>query len=269
MTFILGAAFATPVEACPVCGGHRFTRDERRGEEVCATCGYVRDLAPVRDRPPAQATARGKAPRRLPRRLEALQRQGEAGHEHRMRLAQEEVRRLASALGCPADVGERASRMLEQARKARITQGRPLDAAAPAALLASCRILLLARTEEEVAAVAKVPWPQIQAAYKALVRGLRLKVPALTAQQFLGQLAARVGLDDKVQAEAYRLLQPVCGTSAAAGKSPLGWGAAALLLAARSRGQAPSVAEMARAAGVSPSTLLARVKDLAGLEPAT
>ena len=186
---------------------------------------------------------------------------------HRLRAAQDEARRLAAALGCPPDVGERAARMLAQARAARITQGRPLDAFAPAALAASCRILLLARTEQEVAAVAKVPASQIQSAYKALVRGLGLKVPAMTAKEFLGQVASKAGLDARVQADAYRLLQPVCGTALASGKNPLGWGSAALLLAARSRGLAPPVQDLARAAKVSSSTLLARARDLAKAQP--
>lgn len=257
------------MEPCPACGNRRFVRDEARGEESCSRCGLVRDLPPVAQPVMPEPTSPVRNARdRLPARLRKLDRQsGEPGNVHRLRVAQDEARRLASALGCPADVGERAARMLAQARAAHLTQGRPLDAFAPAALAASCRILLLARTEDEVAAVAKVPAAQIQAAYKALVRGLGLKVPAMTAREFLGQVASQAGLDARVQADAYRLLQPVCGTALAAGKNPLGWGSAALLLAARARGTAPSVKDLARAAKVSPSTLLARAKDLAQVQP--
>lgn len=247
-----------------MCSGKRFVADEARGEASCSRCGLVRPLPPVADaaRPAAAPVARASQAR-LPRRLRTQQqRRGEAGNAHRLRLAQEEARRLAAALGCPADVGERAAKLLRRARQARLTQGRDFDALAPAALLVSCRALMLARTEREVAAASKVPWRRIQAASRSLVRGLGLRVPTLTAKQYIGQVASAAGLGDAVQAAAYRFLEPVCGTSAAAGKSPLGWSAAALLLAARERGEEVSVAGLARAAGVSTSTLLARVEDL-------
>lgn len=227
-------------------------------------CGLVRELPPVAvatRRPDSSPGQPGRG--RLPKRLATQQhRRGEAGNAHRLRLAQEEARRLAGTLGCPADVGERAAQLLRRARQARLTQGRDFDALAPAALLVSCRALMLARTEQEMENVSKVPWRRIQAASRTLVRGLGLRLPTLTAKQYIGQVASAAGLADAVQADAYRFLQPVCGTAAAAGKSPLGWSAAALLLAARKRGLDVPVRRLAGAAGVSPSTLLARVEDL-------
>ncbi|MFA5943100.1 MAG: transcription initiation factor IIB family protein [Candidatus Thermoplasmatota archaeon] len=259
------------MEACPGCGNKRFVVDEARGEESCSRCGLVRDLPPIAQPSHLQSTPPGRnAKERLPIRLQRWDRQrGEPGNVHRLRLAQDEARRMAAALGCPLDVGERAATLLARARKARLTQGRSLDAFAPAALMASCRLLLLARTEKEITAASRVSWAEVQAAYKALVRGLALEVPALTAKEYLGQVASAVGLDGRVQAEAYRILQPICGTTQSAGKSPLGWSAAALLLAARAKGKAPSVGRMAEAAGVSPSTLLARANELQDRQPAS
>ncbi len=250
------------VDRCPECGAV-LHEDAARGEWVCPSCGLALD-APPSDRsevvaPSATPGQQPPGPRRTRHRLDAP-----SSSEARLIEARQEVRRLASVLGCPSDVAERGGMLIERARKAGLTQGRRLDALAGASLLIACRMLHLARTEEEVAAAAKAPWSEIQAAYKALVGGLHLPVPAMTAHEYLGQLASALEVPPQVEANARRILQTVCGTRAAAGKNPLGWAGAALILAAQEHGLKLSVNRVAKTAGVSGSTVAARVDDLGG-----
>lgn len=246
------------VEPCPECGADTWLFDAARDEEVCQACGLVRFAHTSHGATPSDADRHG------PRRLRAVEKRTLqiSGSQQRLQDAVRESARIAEALGCPPDIAARAGHVLGRARKAGLTQGRDLDAMAAAAVLASCRLLFLTRTSAEVAAASRIAEGAVQHAYKALVTGLRLPVPAMTAREYLGQLTSKLGLPASLIAPAQARLGDICGTARAAGKTPIGWAAAALVLAARDVGIAMSVNAAAKAAGVSGSTVAARIEDL-------
>jgi transcription initiation factor TFIIIB Brf1 subunit/transcription initiation factor TFIIB len=238
--------------------------DERHAEWYCPKCGAVLHAhetdRSARSTPPATP----KTHERLPPRLAAIQRrtQGITSSEHRWMRARDEARRLATALGCPPDIADRAGHLIRRARNAHLTQGRDLDAIAAAALLASCRMLQLVRKDEDIARHSKASHDDIQNAYKTLVTGLRLPIPSVTAHDYLAQLATGLGIPPPIENEARRILQQVCGTERAAGKNPRGWAAAGLVIAAETAGLDLTHQQIAKAAGISIGTLRARLKEL-------
>lgn len=247
---------------CPECGSTRV-RVDARGETACQACGLVlAEAEPTRPEPLAKLErATGM---RLTGRLAQTQRRAEraSASERRWIDAAQQTRRAGSEIHCPADVAEEAARLLKRAQKAGLTQGRDLRALGAAALLASCRRLHLARSEEQVAEAIGVAPRDLRVAYRALVRGLALTIPHVTAHAHLARVASALRVPPPVEAEARRILDPVCGTKNAAGRNPLGWAAAALVLAAARKGHALSVHRAANAAGVSGSTVALRVADL-------
>jgi transcription initiation factor TFIIB len=249
---------------CPVCGTDGWDLDPTHDEYVCRTCGLVRPAftttAPVAPGPTP-------GPARRDARLEAIARRArqEPGSDVRWRAARHEAHRLATALGCPPDVADRAAALLRAAQRKALTQGRDLDALAAASLVTACRMLYLGRSVADVAAHSPVAEDRIQGAQKVLVQGLGLSVPSMTAHEYLASVNAKVGAPPHVEAAARRLLDRVCGTRHASGKSPLGWAAAALVLAGREADVPLSANAVARAVGISTSTVTARLRDLSAL----
>lgn len=200
----------------------------------------------------------------LPGRLRRAQERAEElpASERRWIDAAQQTRRAGGAIQCPADVAEEAARLLRRAQEARITQGRDLRAMGAASLLIACRRLHLARSEEQVAGATGVEVRELRNAYRALTRGLGVRVPKMTAHAHMAQVASRLGVDPLVESEARRILGPICGTKHAAGRDPRGWASAALVLAARRAGTDLSVNRAAKAARVSHSTVALRIADL-------
>lgn len=250
---------------CPECGSARVTIDAS-GETVCQACGLV--LAePEHARPEPLAMLEKAAGFRLTGRLAKAQKRATelSASERRWIDAAQQTRRAGSEIQCPADVAEEAAHLLKRAQKEGLTKGRDLRALGAAALLASCRRLHLARSEEQVAEAIGVDVRDLRSAYRALTRGLQLSVPKLTAHAHLARIASKLALLPAVESEARRILAPVCGTKNAAGRNPLGWAAAALVLGARRKGRELSVNQAAKAAGVSNSTVALRLRDLEAL----
>lgn len=261
---------AETVDRCPECGSHRLEVDARRREVVCRDCGLVledTELALEEPAAPPSTADQTSFGQRLPRHLERAQKRADelSSSERRWIAAKQEAHRIASVLACPRDVADRAADLIKAARKAKLTQGRSLDALAAASLMAACRILHMPRTEADLREAARAGWSDIQAAYKALVTGLELPIPPMTAHEYMAQLASQIDLGTGVEAEARDMLSRVCGTEKAAGKSPLGWAAAALVLASRESEPPLSMNRAAEVADVSPSTVKARVDELEAL----
>lgn len=258
------------VDRCPECGSTQLEVDDKRREVVCRNCGLVledTEMALEAPSTPPSTDTQGSGGKRLPHRLQKAQKRAEelSSSERRWIAAKQEAHRIASVLGCPRDVADRAADLIKSARKAELTQGRSLDAVAAASLMAACRILHMPRTEADLREAARADWSDIQAAYKALVTGLELPIPPMTAHEYMAQLASQIDLQPGVEAQAREMLSRVCGTEKAAGKSPLGWAAAALVLASRETSAPLSMNQAAEAADVSPSTVKARVDELEAL----
>lgn len=247
---------------CPECGSTRVATDAR-GETTCQACGLV--LAePERVLAEPLAKLERAAGVRLAGRLAKAQKRATeaSASERRWIDAAQQTRRAGGEIQCPADVAEEAARLLKRAQKEGLTQGRNLRALAAGALLASCRRLHLARSEEQVAEAVGIDVRELRAGYRALTRGLGLAVPKLSAHAHLAQVSSKLRVPPEVEGEARQILLPVCGTKNAAGRNPLGWAAAALVLAAKRKGHALSVNQAAKAAGVSNSTVALRLADL-------
>lgn len=253
-----------PRVRCPECGSSRVVL-EAGGEAVCQACGLV--VAEAERAAPSEPRNARATPGGLPARLAKAQRRAtELGASERRWIdAAQQTRRAGGEMHCPGDVTEEAARLLKRAQKAGLTRGRDLRALGGAALLASCRRLHLARTEDQVAQALGIDARDLRVAYRALTRGLQLRVPKLSAHAHMARVASRLGVPPAVEAEARRILAPICGTRLAAGRNPLGWAAAALVLASQRAGHALPASRAAKAAGVSGSTVALRLAELRAL----
>lgn len=237
--------------------------DDVHDEWICQICGLATDALTVRGAAPSEPVRTARGPKTLGR-LEKVDKQTQriSGSESRMLDAEREVVRVADAVGCPVDIARQAAGILRQARKKGLTQGRSLDALAAASLQIACKMLYLTRPPQDMAEASRADAEEIQNAYKALVQGLNLPIPTMSANEYLAQVASKVQLEPRVVGIAQQKLSCICGTAKAAGKNPMGWAAAGLYLAAQEAGSPISVNKLAKALGISGSTVAARIEEL-------
>lgn len=173
-----------------------------------------------------------------------------------------EIRRLTSAMSLPNDVRDQACVLFESAQNEDLFPGRSLEGFAAAAVYAVCRTNGLARTTEEITAIAKADHGELQAAYDAMNRELGLKTGPIDPVDYLPRFATELDLGPETEADAKRLLE---STDAATigGRNPCGVAAAALYVVTDVENGGPTQARAAELAGVTPVTLRSAARVLA------
>ena len=281
----------TQVRTCPECGGS--LRSENT-ETVCAECGLVVeedrldrgpewrnfDDGPDRRRTGAPlsrsrhdrglSTEIGHSTRlsgRKRRRLSRMRRQHDRAKvsstaERNKIYGFTEIRRLTAALSLPTDVRDQACVLFESAQNEELFPGRSLEGFAAAAVYAICRTNGLARTTEEITAIAKADHGELQAAYDAMNRELGLKTGPIDPADYLPRFATELDLGPETEADAKRLLESTA-PGAIGGRNPCGVAAAALYAVTAVDDGGPTQARAAEVADVTPVTLrsAARVLD--------
>ena len=287
---------------CPECGSSRLVRDTLRGEVVCDTCGLVlQDLAidtgpewsaysaeesdrmahtgaprdPLRGAAglttvisPVPRDARGQRVRgpdqRMYDRLRRLQRRatysgpGERALPDLVRV----LNRLAATLDLPRPVREEAAFLCRKALDRNLLRGRSTEALAACAVYAACRIDGVPRTLEELEAATGIPKKTLGRVYRTIRRKIGVVVPAPQPEEYVRRFCSVLGLTNRVEAEALRILHGFDGSPDAQSLSPAGTTAAAVYLAARSCGEPRAQEAVARVSGISEVTLRNRYKQV-------
>jgi transcription initiation factor TFIIB len=165
-----------------------------------------------------------------------------------------EIRRVVSALSLPTDIRDQACVLFESAQNEELLPGRSLEGFAAAAVYAVCRTNGLARTIDEIVAIAKADENEFQTAYGAMNRDLGLQTGPIDPAEYLPRYATELDLDVDVESAATDLLA-ANRDGTISGRNPSGVAAAALYAEAKGKPGAPTQAEAAELAGVTPVTL--------------
>src|SRR3989304_1997452 len=118
------------------------------------------------------------------------------------------------------------------------------------------------RTLEEIAEASGVERREIGRTYRYIARELHIRILPAPPEDYIPRFASMLGLSDKVQARATRLLKQAMKNEATAGKGPTGVAAAALYIAAVFEGEKRTQREIADAIGVTEVTIRNRFKEL-------
>jgi len=256
----------TDVEFCPICGG-RVGRNHLTGENVCQHCGLVVDR--VLDFRPAQRAydqeQRGRAgppltPERRAQtyRLRKWRRQASTSSTEDRNLAKASniMSHVTSYLRIPNGAREEAAVLYRRARK--LALGRNIERIAVATLYITCRKRQISRTFHEFADASGFKRKELIRSYIFLKRQLRIHTQAADPGEYMARIAYKLGLSDKVQARATKLLNRMKSKQ---GRSPAILAAAAIYVAALQEGEHRTKKDVAKAAGVTDVSIRTAIKD--------
>ncbi|MFQ6013094.1 MAG: transcription initiation factor IIB family protein [Thermoplasmata archaeon] len=298
-------------DSCPECRGTHLTRDYVRGELVCESCGLVvgeklidpgpewsgsgqdavnkirtgapvniashdkgltTDIAPgLRDHQGKPLRAEDRMQIYRMRKLHKRMRYSQAG-ERSLAEALMELERMASLLGLPREFRNEAALLYRKAAGKGLVRGRTIRGMTAAALYAACRLKGAPRTLEEISSTLGVERRELTLSYKALGRGLGLRLPPPRAADFLRRFASHLALPPEVEAKALELVRATERAERFHSKGPAGTVAACIYLASLVLGQKVPQERISRVAGVSEVTIRIRytsIADRLGLEVAS
>ncbi|MDF9748350.1 transcription initiation factor IIB [Natrinema salsiterrestre] len=175
-----------------------------------------------------------------------------------------EIKRVTALLSLSDSVREQACTLFESAQSEGLFQGRSLEGFAAAAIYATCRTRSIARTIDEITAVARADSDELTVAYDALNRELGLQTGPIDPLEYLPRFASKLDLGTAVERHAREYLTALLEAGLVSGRDPSGVAAACLYKATGDREEWPSITQVAAAevAGVAPVTIRSTVSNL-------
>ena len=293
---------AVKINKCPECKSEDVTRDYSRGEVVCNKCGLVIDEemvdtgqewrafdseqrdsrartgAPIKfTKPnkglateidqynrdirnvkiPAQARAQMYRLRKWHKRASIS-----SSMERNLTIALNELDRICSVLGLPANIKESAALLYRKAVEKGLIRGRLIESVVAAVLYTVCRQSSIPRTLDEISAVSGISKKEIGRTYRFLKRDLGIKMPLTNPVHYIPRFASELGLSGAVQEKAREILEDAIGKGLISGRGPTGVAAAALYIAGVIKDERKTQKEVADVAGVTEVTIRNRYREL-------
>ncbi len=283
---------------CPECGSSRIIEDETRAEKICAKCGLVLEDSMIDvsqdwrafDDDQKTKRARTGAPLTFTKhdkgltteigkgagelfkvasskraqyyRLTKWQKRLIESKDRNLSFALSELQRLVSFLGLHKGVHEAVAKKYEQAVDRGLVRGRSMEAVIAALLYAICREMGTPRTLEEIAEASGIEKREIGRTYRYIARELSMRILPASSRDYIPRFATMLGLSDKVQVKAIKILKDARLNDVTSGKGPTGVAAAAIYIAAVLSDEKKTQREIADVVGVTEVTIRNRFKEI-------
>lgn len=286
---------------CPECGSTTLVTSQDQGERVCEECGLVIEDTNIDHGPEWRAfnhqerqqksrtgspmtqtmhdrgltttidwknkDAHGRTISSEKRqRLQRIRKWQERirtkdAKERNLQFALSEIARMASALGVPSATQEVASVIYRRALNEDLVRGRSIEGIATSTLYIACRKEGIPRSLDEVTNVSRVGQTEIGRTYRYLSKELELELKPTDPKQFVPRFASELDLDEEVQLKAREVIDVSAEEGLLSGKSPTGFAAAALYVAALLCNQKRTQREIADVANVTEVTIRNRYQE--------
>jgi transcription initiation factor TFIIB len=181
--------------------------------------------------------------------------------ERNLQFALSEIDRMASALGVPRSVREVASVIYRRALGEDLVRGRSIEGVATAALYAACRREGIPRSLDEVTRVARVERREVGRTYRHVSAELELELEPVDPCQYVPRFCSALDLSPDVARRAREVVDVAADRGLLSGKSPTGYAAAAIYLAALLVGEKRTQQEVASVAEVTEVTVRNRYQE--------
>jgi len=283
---------------CPECASTKIEYDAVRGERVCSMCGLVIqegtiDLTQewrafdesqrskrVRTGAPLTPTkhdhgitteigkGRGELFKVLPKkraqyyRLAKWHKRLIKSKDRNLSFAFSELQRLVSQLGLSPAVHEKVARLYERAANESLVRGRSTESIISALLYTTCREQGAPRTLDEISKASGISRRDIGKTYRYIARKLTIRILPAKAQDYVPRFGSLLGLTERVQVKAVKILDEAGELDVTSGKGPIGVASAALYIAAVLEGEKKTQREVADAIGVTEVTIRNRYKEI-------
>ena len=283
---------------CPDCGSSNIQYDSSMGENYCGKCGAVLksnmiDLTQewrafdenqrskrVRTGAPLTPTkhdhgitteigkGRGELFKVLPKkraqyyRLAKWHKRLIKSRDRNLSFAFSELQRLVSQLGLPPAIHEKVAKLYERAANESLVRGRSTESIISALLYTTCREHGAPRTLDEISKASGISRRDIGKTYRYISRKLTIRILPAKAQDYVPRFGSLLGLTEKVQVRAVKILDDASEYDVTSGKGPIGVASAALYIAAVLEGEKKTQREVADAIGVTEVTIRNRYKEI-------
>ena len=290
------------IKVCPECGSTNFVQDYVRGELVCSNCGLVITEQIVDNRAEWRAFDKSQNDKRsrvgMPltytihdkglstlidyrnkdakgKEIKGKQREQlyrlrkwhrrlriTDATQRNLAFALSEIDRMASQLGLPKNVRERASIFYRKIVDMKLIRGRSMESVAAASLYAACRISNIPRTLPEIASVSKVNKKDTARIYRFMVRQLNIKITPTSPIEFVSRLSSKLNIPTDVEVLAIEIIKKARKRGLTSGRGPTGIAAAALYIASILKNNQLTQKKIAETAQVTEVTVRNRYKEL-------
>ncbi len=290
------------VKNCPECGSNHLVKDYERGELICSECGMVLedsiiDMGPEWrsfDSDQDEKRSRTGSPmsylshdkglateiswsnkdyygKKIPHRNRAQIYRVRKWHQ-RIRVSNAAERNLSMALqllnengtklGIPKDIKETAALIYRKAVDRNLIRGRSIESIVCASIYASCRMIDLPRTLDEISRLSFVNKKKIGKAYRHLAKELALNIKPTTPYSYVSQFCNKLELDKQVMIDSENIIRMAVEMGISTGKGPTGIAAASIYIAAIKNGKPRTQKDVARISGVTEVTIRNRYKEI-------
>lgn len=290
------------IDICPECLQNSFIVDHNTGDKVCRSCGLVKEerlIEPTQEwrsftyedyntktrvGAPFTLTIHDKGlstmidwrdkdalgrPLSAAKRIELFRLRKwnsrmriHTSTDRNLAFAMSELDRLSSQLNCSKTIKENAAIFYRKAIDKNLIRGRSIEAMICASLYAACRISRLPLSLEDFEENSRICNKDIGRCYRLIIRELQIKIPNLTAKNFVPKFINELRLSENVVQKANQILQKAKSLGFIAGKDPTGLAAAAIYIACLMTGEKRTQKEIAQVANITEVTVRNRYKDL-------
>jgi len=260
-------------DSCTGCGSLGMAVDYRRGEVFCKECGLILndtvfDFGPewrAFDEEQMNKRARTGGPIRYAKqnigltteidrydrdikgsaipaerkaqlyRLRKWQRRSRMGTsvDRNLSIALPELDRMCAHLNISDNIKEECARWYRKCVNKGIVRGRSIESVIAAIIYLVSRKHHLPKTLDELREVSGVKKKDIGRSYRTICRRLSLRMPVITAADYVPRLASQLKISGKTEAKAIEMLEKARRKGIIAGKVPISIAAAAIFLAGK------------------------------------
>jgi len=261
------------MDSCTGCGSSRTVVDYRKGEVLCRDCGLILDdtvfdFGPewrAFDEEQMSKRARTGGPIKYAKqnigltteidrydrdikgsaipterkaqlyRLRKWQRRSRMGTsvDRNLSIALPELDRMCAHLNVSDNIKEECARWYRKCVNKGIVRGRSIESVIAAIIYLVSRNHHVPKTLEELREVSGVKKKDIGRSYRTICRRLNLRMPVITAADYVPRLASQMKVSGKTEAKAIEMLEKARRMGIIAGKVPISIAAAAIFLAGR------------------------------------
>ncbi len=287
----------TYIKKCPECGGINLILNKEKGEVICKDCGLVIEEKMIDfsqewrefDGDQAEKARRTGSPMSYTKfdmglgtdvgqkgdiyqlsgkgrnkffRLRKWQYRISTAIERNLKLALNELKRVASYLKLPKSVEEESARIYTMAVQRGLVRGRSMESVVAGALYAACRRHEIPRTLDELSEASGIDKKEIGRTYRFVTRELGIRILPSNPIDYIPRFASALKLSAETQSRSVNILEKAQKAELTSGRGPTGIAAASLYVAALINNEKRTQREVADIAGVTEVTIRNRYKEL-------
>lgn len=286
---------------CPKCGSEQLITDYQQSQVVCGDCGYtladhLKTLDPDwrridemkdSDRRAGPPIDRMRFDKGLTTQIQKRSKDGKGksmdaeqkrkswklrmtekrtrlkdSHERGIAFASSEIQRLSSGLNLPERAEVRSLDLYREASKEGLVRGRSREGIATASIYATCRILDIPRTMEEIARTSAIDRKELRRSFLSLSRNLDLDIPPADPADYISKYSDELDMSTESRRLARKILRRAKNEGLVTGRNPRGVVGAILYLAAKKNGESRTQKRTAETVKVTAVTLRNRFREL-------